>query len=326
MTKSRRSFLASSLLGLCLCPQLVLAQDTFPSKPVSLVVPFPPGGVVDVIARRVSEKMSAALGAPVIVENKPGAGGTLGATYVARAKPDGYTLLVGGAATQIFGPALYKNVSYDALRSFAPIGQISSGPLVLVVNPSVPGQTMPDLLAHLRTTGSRTFYGSNGNGTFPHLAGELFKQAHGLQSTHVPYSGGAATITALVANEISFSINHIPLAQGLAKSGRIRALATTGKTRSVVFPDLPTLDEAGLKGFEANAWFGLFAPQGTPAEVVQKLTDALAAALRDESVKKGLQAQGDEVSYSTPKDFAAYVAAENAKWGNVVKAAGVKVD
>jgi tripartite-type tricarboxylate transporter receptor subunit TctC len=314
MTASRRSFLAASLLGLCLCPQVGWSEGAFPSQPVTLVVPFPAGGVVDLVARRVGQKMSVALSTTVIVENKPGAGGTLGAAYVSKAKADGYTLLVGGAATQVFGPALYKTVKYDALHSFAPIGQISSGPLVVLVNAAGPIQTIPELLAFLRTNGARAFYGSNGNGT------------HGLATAHVPYSGGPAAMTALVTNDIALSINHIPVAQGLVKSGRIRALATTGKKRSVAFPNLPTLDESGMKGFEANAWYGLFAPAGTPAAVVQRLSDALAAALKDDSVKAGLEAQGDEASFSTPKEFAAYLEAESAKWTKVVKTTGVKVD
>lgn len=326
MTNTRRSFVATTLLGLSLFPQFGWSQGAFPDKPITLVVPFPAGGVVDVVARRVGEKMGVALSTPVIVENKPGAGGTLGATYVSNAKADGYTLLVGGAATQIFGPALYKSVKYDAMQSFAPIGQISSGPLVVLVGSKVPAKTVPELVDFLRKSGAKSFYGSNGNGTFPHLAAELFKQAHGLPSGHVPYNGGAAAMTALVTNDIAFSINHIPVAQGLVKSGRIRALATTGSKRSVAFPNLPTLDESGMKGFEANAWYGLFAPAGTPPAVVQKLTDALAAALKDASVKDGLEAQGDEVSYSTPKDFATYLQAESAKWSKVVKSTGVKVD
>jgi tripartite-type tricarboxylate transporter receptor subunit TctC len=313
-------------MALCLVPLVGHAQGGFPDKPVTLVVPFPAGGVVDVIARMVGQKMSVALSTSVIVENKPGAGGTLGAAYVAKARPDGYTLLLGGSATQIFGPVLYKNVKYDALRSFAPVGQISSGPLVLVVGSKVPSQTVPELLAYLRTNGVHAFYGSNGNGTFPHLAAELLKQANGLSTAHIPYGGGPAVVTALVAGDVAFSINHIPVVQGLVKAGKIRALATTGKKRSIVFPDLPTLDEVGMKGFEANAWFGLLAPAGTPDAVVHKLNEALAAALKDNAVKSAMAAQGDEVSYSSPKAFASYMAAESVKWTKVVKAAGLRVD
>ncbi|MGK6311299.1 Bug family tripartite tricarboxylate transporter substrate binding protein [Variovorax sp. DT-64] len=302
------------------------AQEKFPSRPVSIVVPFPAGGVVDVVARMVGQKMSTALGAPVAVENKPGAGGTIGATYVARAKPDGYTLLLGGSATQVFGPTLYKNLPYDAKKDFVPVGQISSGPLVLVTGSKVPATDVPQLTKYLKEQGVRAFYGSNGNGTFPQLAAELFKQANQLPAAHIPYSGGPAALTALITGDIAFSINHIPVVQGMVKAGRVRALATTGKKRSVAFPNLPTLDEAGMKGFEANAWWGLFAPAGTPADVVQKLNDALAVALKDPAVRSGLEAQGDEVAYSTPKDFGAYVNAESVKWTKVVKLADLRLD
>jgi tripartite-type tricarboxylate transporter receptor subunit TctC len=302
------------------------AQEKFPSRPVSIVVPFPAGGVVDVVARMVGQKMSAALGAPVIVENKPGAGGTIGATYVARAKPDGYTILLGGSATQVFGPALYKNLQYDAKKDFVPVGQISSGPLVLVTGSKVPATDVAQLAKYLKDQGVRAFYGSNGNGTFPQLAAELFKQANHLSSAHIPYNGGPAALTALITGDIAFSINHIPVVQGMVKAGKVRALATTGKKRSVAFPNLPTLDEAGMKGFEANAWWGLFAPAGTPADVVQKLNDALAVALKDPAVRIGLEAQGDEVAYSTQKDFGAYVNAESVKWTRVVKLADLRLD
>lgn len=308
------------------CAAPAWAQEKYPSRPVTIVVPFPAGGVVDVVARMVGQKMSAALGAPVVVENKPGAGGTIGATYVARSKPDGHTILLGGLATQVFGPALYKNLQYDAKKDFVPVGQISSGPLVLVTGSKVPATDVPQLTKYLKDQGVRAFYGSNGNGTFPQLAAELFKQANHLSSAHIPYSGGPATLTALIAGDIAYSINHIPVVQGMVKAGKVRALATTGKQRSVAFPNLPTLDEAGMKGFEANAWWGLFAPAGTSAEVVEKLSGALAAALNDPSVRVGLEAQGDEASYSTPKDFGIYVGAESVKWTKVVKLANLSVD
>lgn len=289
-------------------------------------MPFPAGGVVDVVARVVGQKMAAMLGTSVVIENKAGAGGTIGATYVARARPDGYTLLLGGSATQVFGPALYKNLQYDARCDFVPVGQISSGPLVFVVGSKVPAKDMPQLIEYLKAQGANAFDGSNGNGTFPHLAGELFKQANKLATAHVPYNGGPATATALISGDVALSINHIPVVQGMVKARKLRALATTGQVRSVVFPDLPTVDESGMKGFEANAWWGLFAPAGTPADVVQKLNDALAVALKDESVKASLAAQGDEVLYSRPKDFAAYVEAESAKWTTVVRAADLRLD
>jgi tripartite-type tricarboxylate transporter receptor subunit TctC len=324
MKTSRRMILGALAAAACTAPSW--AQEKFPSRPLSIVVPFPAGGVVDGVARMVGQKMSAALGTPVVVENKPGAGGTIGATYVARAKPDGYTILLGGSATQVFGPALYKNLQYDAKKDFVPVGQISSGPLVLVTGSKAPATDVPQLTKYLKEQGVRAFYGSNGNGTFPQLAAELFKQANQLPAAHIPYSGGPAALTALITGDIAFSINHIPVVQGMVKAGKVRALATTGKKRSVAFPNLPTLDEAGMKGFEANAWWGLFAPAGTPADVVQKLNDALAEALKDPAVRSGLEAQGDEVAYSTPKDFGAYVNAESVKWTKVVKLADLRLD
>lgn len=302
------------------------AQDAFPSQPVSIVVPFPAGGVVDVTARMVGQKMATALGAPVIIENKPGAGGTIGAAYVARARPDGYTVLLGGSATQVFGPALYKNLQYDAQRDFIAVGEISSGPLILVTGKQVPSGSVQDLLDYLKKEGSKAFYGSNGNGTFPHLAAELLKQSEHLQTEHIPYSGGPAAVTALVSGEVAFSLNHIPVVQGLVKSGRIRALATTGQQRSTAFPDLPTLEEAGVRGVDANVWWGLFVPAGVPAGVVDKLSGALAAALQDKEVQKGLMQQGDEVAYKNPQDFAAYVKHETEKWTKVVDTAKLRLD
>jgi tripartite-type tricarboxylate transporter receptor subunit TctC len=324
MNLSRRQLLAAMAAGCCVAP--AWAQEKYPSRPISLIVPFPAGGVVDVVARLVGQKMSAILGTPVIVENKPGAGGTIGATAVAKASPDGYTLLLGGSATQVFDPALYTRMQYDAAKDFTPIGQISSGPLVLVTSPKVPATTVPDLVKYLKAQGARAFYASNGNGTFPHLAAELFKQANNLSSAHIPYTGGPATVTGLIRGDVAYSINHIPVVQSLVKSGQLHALATTGKKRSVVFPELPTLEETGMKGFEANAWWGLFAPAHTSAEIVGKLTDALAAALKDDSVRTGLERQGDEVSYRPPKEFAAYVDAERAKWTKVVKTADLHLD
>jgi tripartite-type tricarboxylate transporter receptor subunit TctC len=324
MNIHRRKLLLTLATATCAAP--AWAQDKYPARPIGIVVPFPAGGVVDMVARTVGQRMAGALGVPVVVENKAGAGGTIGASFVARAKPDGYTLLLGGAATQVFSPALYKKLPYDAKKDFAPIGQISSGPLVLVAGSKVAATDVPQLMKYLREQGARGFYGSNGNGTFPHLAAELFKQANQLPSAHIPYSGGPGALTALIAGDVAYSINHIPVVQGMVKSGKLRALATTGKKRSVAFPGLPTLSESGMKGFEANAWWGLFAPAGTPPAIVQALNEALAAALNDPTVRTTLEAQGDEVSYSTPKDFAAFVNAESTAWTKVVRTADIQLD
>lgn len=302
------------------------AQTDYPSQPVTIVVPNPAGGVVDIIGRLVADRMSAALETSFIIENRVGAGGTIGAKAVASAKPDGYSLLLGGSATNVFAPFLYRNLPYDPLKDFAPIGQISAAPLVLVVNAQTNVRTVPELVALLRAKGVKANYGSNGNGTFPHLAGELFKQANQLQMTHVPYSGGPAVLTALITGDVDMSINHIPVVQGMVKAGKLRVIATTGHDRSKLYPDVPTLQEQGMKAFEANAWFGLFAPSKTPAAVVARLSAALAGALGDESLRQRLVAQGDEPSFSEPAAFAAFVAAEVRKWSAVIKAANVTIN
>ncbi|MES2185038.1 MAG: tripartite tricarboxylate transporter substrate binding protein [Pseudomonadota bacterium] len=303
------------------------AQDAaYPSRPVTLVVPFPAGGVVDVLGRLVADKLQAALKGTVIVDNKPGAGGTLGAGLVARSRPDGYTVLLGGSATQIFGPVIYPKLSYDASRAFAPIGQISNGPLVVTLGAKMKASNFNEMVAELRNEGSQGNYGSNGNGTFPHLAAELLKHSTGLQTVHVPYIGGPAVVTALLAGDLSMSINHIPVVQGMVKSGKLRAVATTGAQRSAAFPDLPTVAESGVKGFEASAWFGLFAPAGTPAPVVQELTAALELALQDPDLRAKLLAQGDEPAYKAPGAFKGYIASETARWTPIIKNARISVD
>lgn len=322
----KRIGLAMAIAIFSIASTATAAQEQFPAHPITLVVPFPAGGVVDIVARMVSERMASVMGTSIVVENKPGAGGTIGAGYVARAKPDGYTVLLGGSATQIFGPALYKKLPYDAQRSFAPIGQISSAPLVMVLGSKVPVKSMPELIAHLKKEQDKALYCSNGNGTFPHLAAELFKQSYGLSTTHIPYGGGPGCMTALMTGDIAFSINHIPIVQGLVKGGKIHALATTGLQRSVAFPDLPTMDELGIKGLEVNVWWGLFAPAGTAAPIIDKLNAALKSALADNAVKVRLAAQGDEVSYSTPQDFSRFLEAETQKWTAVVKKADLKID
>lgn len=322
----RFGLVAAIAISLMSCTATVAAQEQFPTHPITLIVPFPAGGVVDIVARMVGEKMATALGTSIVVENRPGAGGTIGAGYVARAKPDGYTLLLGGSATQIFGPALYKKLPYDAQRSFAPIGQISSAPLVMVLGSKVKADSMQELIAYLKKRQAKALYCSNGNGTFPHLAAELFKQSYGLSATHIPYSGGPGCMTALIAGDVDFSINHIPIVQGLVKGGKLHALATTGMTRSVAFPDLPTMDELGIKGLEVNVWWGLFAPAGTAAPIVDKLNSALKSALADKAAKARLAAQGDEVSYSTPQDFSRFLGAETQKWTAVVKKANLTIN
>jgi len=299
------------------------AADDYPAKPVSIVVPYPAGGVVDIVGRLIADKLGQSLGKRVIVENKPGAGGTIGAAAVARAAPDGYTLLLAGAATHVFAPLLYKSVPYDPIKQFAPITQLTAGPLVLVVNANLPVHTMAEFLAYLRANGDKMNFASNGKGTFPHLSVELMKQAANLHPTHVPYNGGPPAILALASGDVAFSINHIPNVLAQVKAGKIRPLATTGLARSSSFPDLPTFDEAGFKGYETSAWFGLFAPPGTPQAIVDRLAKDSIDALKAKDLRDKLAFQGDEPVGSTPAAFANYIRGEIAKWAPVVRNAGI---
>jgi tripartite-type tricarboxylate transporter receptor subunit TctC len=253
-------------------------------------------------------------------------GGIIAADTVAKSQPDGYTLLMGGSATHVFAPSLQPDLPYDPVKGFAPITEISSGPLILVVNPGVPAKTIAEFMAYLRTEGSRVNFASNGAGTFPHLAGELFKQAAGVKAVHVPYTGGPKAILALLSNEVAFSINHIPNVVSLVKAGKLRALATTGSHRSPTYPELPTFQEAGIRDFEANAWFGLFAPAGTPRPIIDLLQSKSAEALQAKDFRDRLAAQGDEPVGSTPDAFARYMNSEIAKWRTIIKDAAIKIN
>lgn len=314
--------------SLCLLALALFAglASAFPTKPIVLVVPFPPGGVVDVIGRMVADRLSATSGMRAIVDNRTGAGGTIGAAAVARAEPDGHTLLVGGAATHVFSPNLYPSLTYDPVRGFAPIGQLTTGPLVLVVPASSPVTGMKEFETFVRTQGDRLNYSSNGAGTFPHLAAELYRRLVGGKFAHIPYSGGSQALVALAAGDVGFSINHIPVVLPVLKGGKIKAIATTGRQRSAAFPQLPTFEEAGVKGFEASAWFGLFAPAGTPQPVIEKLNAAVGQALKSPELRDRLLALGDEAVGGSPEALAALVQSDLAKWPPIIREAGVKAN
>lgn len=320
-----RRLLFAAGLALSVVSAQAAAQAVYPAKPVSVVVPFPPGGVVDILGRLLADKMGTLLGGRMIVENRPGAGGTIGAAAVAKAAPDGYTILVGGAATHVFSPLIYPSVPYDPLKSFAPIGQATSGPLVLVVPQNSSVRSFADFRDYVQREGDKLSYASNGAGTFPHLAAELYRMQTGARFVHVPYSGGAQAMVAVTTGEVGFSINHIPNVVALVKSGSVRAIATTGKARSSSFPALPTFAESGMADFETSAWFGLFAPAGTPAGIVDRLREAMVKALQAPELGSKLASQGDEPVGSSPRELAAYVEAEIRKWSPVMKAAGIKV-
>lgn len=314
-----------TLLALCLCwPLGALAQD-YPNRPVRLVVPFPPGGVVDISGRLLAEELSRQLGVNVIVENKVGAGGTIGAAEVARSPADGYTILLGGAATHAFAPWVYKQLRYDPVKDFVAVTQFTEGPLALCVNATSGAASLDDFVKMMKTGSAALNYASNGNGTFPHLSVEMMNQVLGAKPQHVPFPGGAQAVTALIAGEVQFTQNHIPVVQAHVKSGRLRVLATTGATRSPTFPNVPTLREAGID-VVASAWFGLFVPAGTPPAVVERIARATEAAATSPALREKLAAQGDEVKVEGPARFQAFHAAELEKWRRVITTTGLKLD
>ena len=319
--------LLSRLAGLALAMVVApaFAQD-WPAKPIHFIVPYPAGGPVDAVARLLGQKVGESLHQPVIVENKPGAGGNIGADFVAKAPADGYTILMGAVATHAINPALYPSIPYDAARDFAPITQVAATPNVLVVNPAVPAKSVKELIEYARKNPGKLNFGSGSTGSAGHLAGELMKSMAGIDMTHVPYKGAAPAMQDLVAGRLDLMFDNLASAQGQIKAGTVRALAVTTAKRSPLAPDLPTIGESGLPGFDISTWFGVFAPAKTPAPVVQKLHDAFAAALALPDVRERMLTLGAEPVASTPKEFAAYIDAEAKKYARLVKASGAKAD
>lgn len=305
---------------------LQVSAQSFPSRPVTIVVPFPAGGALDTVARALAEEMRKTLGQPVVVDNKAGAGGTVGSAMAARATPDGYTILLGSVATHAIAPGLYSNLPYDPLKDFVPITQLTSGPLVLAVPSQVKAQSVEALVADAKERPGALNYASTGNGTAVHLAGEMFKSATGINTQHIAYKGGPQAMTAMLAGEVAYVIANTQLVMPFIQSGKMRGLAVTGDKRSDALPELRTMKEAGISGVDIVTWFGLFAPGGTPADVIERLNADALRALSTESVKKQLAALGDYPVGTSVADFTTFVRAEHERWVNVVKTAGIKVD
>lgn len=313
----------TALLFFCILgPGFVYAQE-YPNKPIQLVVPFPPGGVVDITGRLLADQLTRELGKQVIVINKPGAGGTIGADFVAKSPADGYTIILGGAATHAFAPSMYKQLKYDPIKDFVPITQFTEGPLALTVNASSGINNIDEFFKVLRSKGDSVNYSSNGIGTFPHLSVELLKQKTGTKATHIPYLGGGQALVAVISNEVLFTQNHLPVVLPQAQGGRVRILATTGISRSSVLPDIPTLKEMGYD-VVASAWFGLFAPAGTPQPIIQKLYEATAAAAKSPVLRDKLALQGDDILVAGPSKFMAFQKNELDKWKFVITTAEIK--
>ena len=306
----------------CLLGFAARAED-YPQKPIKMITPYPPGGPTDVLARAVSQKLSERLGQPIIIDNRPGASGMIGADLVAKAAPDGYTLLA-NASIHVINPSLYKAPPYDAIKDFAPVGQIAEVPLVLVVSPALGVKTVKELIAKAKTTPLN--FASSGNGSAPHLAGEGFKIATGADMLHIPYKGSGPAITDLMGGQVNLMFDSLPSSMPYIKSGRIIAIAVTTKTRTSALPNVPTVAESGVPGFDVSTWYGIWAPAATPAAIVHRISAELAAVVRLPEIRARLADLGAEPVGSTPEEFTAYNRSELTKWAKIVKDSGAKVD
>jgi tripartite-type tricarboxylate transporter receptor subunit TctC len=298
--------------------------DEYPARPITLIVPYAAGGGNDVMARIVADKMSLALGQPIVIENRGGAGGSIATRQVAKSEPDGYTLGLGGTGTLAIDPTLYSNVGYDPRKDFAPVGLIATSALVVLVNPSVPAHSIQELIA---LAGKQPLnFASAGSGSGMHLGTELFAFMAGITLTHVPYKGSGPALTDLLGGHVAIYFSSLPPAIGMVKEGKLRALAVTGSIRSAIFPDLPTVAEAGLPGYEAVLHYGIVAPAGTPAPIIEKLNKALRAALANPEVTARITADGAEPLQSTPAEYAADIDREETKWSDIVRKSGTKAE
>ncbi|XRC94235.1 tripartite tricarboxylate transporter substrate binding protein [Ottowia sp. VDI28] len=297
----------------------------YPLAPVRIIVPFQAGGLTDILARSIAQHASQRLGQQFIVENKPGASGNIGADFVAKSKPDGYTLLMGSIGTNAVNVHLFSRMPYDTLKDFAPIGLVASGTLMLVANPAVPVTDMKSLLAYARAHPGKLTYASGGAGASQHLAGELLKTMAKVDIRHIPYKGVAQGVTDVVAGQVDMTFDLATVAPHI-RAGKLRPIAVANGKRSAAFPGVPTIAEAGVPGYEASAWYGLFAPAGTPPAVISKLNAEMVSALADPALRQRLDALGAEPSGSSPEELARFVRSEYDKWGRVVQEAGIRLD
>ena len=316
---------AFSILLILLCAGAALAQP-YPSKAVRMVVPFAAGaGSNDIMARLTAQKLGDSLGQQFVVDNRPGASGIIGCDIVAKAQPDGYTVLM-MSLTFTVNPSLFKKLPYDTVKDLTPVTMVASAPLMLVVHPSIPVKSVAEFIAYAKANPGRLNFGSGGPGTTPHLAGEMLKTMAHLDVTHIPYKGGAPALSDLVVGQIQFMLENIPGTLPFAKAGKLRALAVTDLKRSPLLPDLPTLDESGLKGYQIVGWNGLFVPVGAPSAVINRLHAEVVKALALPDVKERLATMGADGVGDTPQHFTAFIKAEIPKWAKVVKDAGLKVE
>ena len=302
------------------------AADTYPDKPVRLIVPFPPGGGVDGAARVIGQRLADALGQQLVIDNRGGSGGIIGAEIAAKAPPDGYTLFFGGSASHGIAPHLYRKLAYDAKRDFSPIVLIGATPYILVVHPSVPATAVGELIALARARPGQLNYASAGNGSTLHLTGAMFTSMAGINIVHVPYKGAVIALNDLLSARVQMTFNPAVVVMPHVKTGRLRALAVTSAKRTPLVPELPTVAEAGVPGFEATGWYGLLGPRGLPPQIVAKLNRATLTVLGDRELVERYAMLGIEPLGGTPAEFAAHIRSELAKWGKVVRESGARID
>ena len=307
-------------------PGTAAAADVYPAKPIRFVVAFPPGGGTDIIARSIAHKLAERLARQVVVDNRPGAGGNIGTDIVAKSAPDGYTLLMGSAGPLAINASLFATMPFDPIKDLAPVTLAASTPNVLVVHPSLPARSVKELIALAKAKPGEINFASSGHGTPAHLAGELFNSMAGVKLIHVPYKGAAPGLADLLGGQVQLMFSTLPPALPHVKDGRLRALAVTSAKRSPATPELPTLNEAALPGFEAITWHGVVVPAGTPAAIIARLNREIVAILHLPEIVERLSSQGAEALGSTPEEFAAYIRSESLKWANVVKESGAKAE
>jgi tripartite-type tricarboxylate transporter receptor subunit TctC len=298
---------------------------TFPNQAIRMVVPYPPGGPTDITARVVAAEMMKTLGQNVVIDNRPGASGMIGSEMVTKSAPDGYTLLA-NASIHVINPSVYPDMRFDAIKDFSPITQLAQVPLVLVVPANSPIKSVKDLVEYAKANPGKVNFGSAGSASAQHLAGESFKIAAGIQMQHIPYKGSAPALTDLAGGQLQLMFDSMPSATPMINSGKLRAIAVTTARRAKARPDLPTIAESGFPGFDISTWYAYWAPKGTPADIVERLSAAAAQALKNPDVIAKYEAMGAEPVGSTPKQFAAYVESEAKKWNDIVKKSGAKLD
>ncbi len=327
----RRAVLATTLAfaatGLALpLGAAAAAADNFPTKPITIVVPFSAGGTTDILARVIAQAMTNDLGKSVVVDNRAGAGGNIGAAMAARAPADGYTLFMGTVGTHAINQALYKKLPFDPVKDFAPMTRVANVPNLLVANPNQPFRSVQELITYAKANPGKINFGSSGSGSSIHLSGELFKTMAKVDMVHVPYKGSAPAVTDLLGNQIAIMFDNMPSAINHVRAGKLRPLAVTTAKRSPELPDVPTVAEAGVPGYEATSWFGMFAVAGTPKPVLDKLNASLTKVLAEPAVRAKIKEQGGEVVSETPEQFASFIKSEAVKWGKVVKDSGASAD